>query len=174
MKETRRAGAGAGADSKRAAARAEAPAHVHVVVVLAGLFVGLQITIDGELRLVRDEVHREGASTLPLAVIAVAHRRGDEIAGQFKGHFTAQTTSCLHVRNVPQGRRPVVPKAAGQLTLMARMMVSTIRSRCRSGSIGPSMGSNMTATAWKRSGPAAPCARNHTSRNVTSRMLLSA
>ena len=78
---------------RRSARAAEAATHVHPVVVLAGLLVGLQRSRDRQLRLVGDEVDGERAAALSLAVIAVAHRRGDQVARELVGHLAAQATS---------------------------------------------------------------------------------
>jgi hypothetical protein len=43
---------------------------------------------------VGDEVHRERTTALSLAVIAMADRGGDEIAGQLEGDGTTQTMCC--------------------------------------------------------------------------------
>jgi hypothetical protein len=83
-------------NNRRSARATELPANVDLGPIVVGLVVCLELTVDGELRLVDYHVDRERSAALALAMVAVAHHRREKVTGDLVADGTAKTTSCLH------------------------------------------------------------------------------
>jgi hypothetical protein len=94
-----------GRHNRRSTVAAEAPLNVDLRPVVVGLAVGLEFTLDSELRLVDHDIDRERSAALALAMVAVAYDRREKVTGDLVPDSTAETTSCLHdaYRSGPAG-----------------------------------------------------------------------